>query len=101
MPCRICVILIDGVDGLASGLGILYCLFFSLWFLFMQMYSYSIIGFAVVGALTVFFLYNVFGRSKRKIFMGDSGSLLIGYIKSFFAFILIGNKKTPIPHPSR
>lgn len=92
--------LIDGVDGLASGLGILYCLFFSLWFLFMQMYSYSIIGFAVVGALTVFFLYNVFGRSKRKIFMGDSGSLMLGYIISFMAFMFIELNKTPIADPS-
>ncbi|KGN82653.1 hypothetical protein HW49_01195 [Porphyromonadaceae bacterium COT-184 OH4590] len=88
--------LIDGVDGLASGLGILYCLFFGIWFYFMNMSYYSFVCFAIVGALFVFFLFNVFGRSKRKIFMGDSGALILGYIITSIVFIFLETNKNPI-----
>lgn len=77
--------LIDGIDGLASGLGMLYCLFFALYFGLVGEKSWSILGICMIGALAVFFLYNVFGR-KEKIFMGDSGSLLLGYLLSAFVF---------------
>ena len=87
--------LIDGVDGLASGLSILYFLFFGIWFLLAGITYYSVICFAVIGSLTVFFLYNVFGRSKRKIFMGDSGSLMLGYIISATVIIFLEKNKIP------
>ena len=78
--------LIDGIDGLASGLGILYCLFFAVWFQLCGEESWAILGYSMTGALAVFFIYNVFGGSKRKIFMGDSGSLLLGYLLTAFVF---------------
>ncbi len=78
--------LIDGVDGLASGLGIVYCLFFSFFFQFTGQIGWTALGYSMVGALAVFFIYNVFGRTKRKIFMGDSGSLLLGYLLTAFVF---------------
>ncbi len=87
--------LIDGVDGLASGLGILYCSFFGTWFLLAGMHYYSIVCFAVIGSLTVFFLYNVFGRSRRKIFMGDSGSLMLGYIITATGILFLEANKVP------
>lgn len=77
--------LIDGIDGLASGLGILYCLFFAIYFNLTNRIDLAISSFAMVGSLSVFFLYNVFG-GKRKIFMGDSGSLLLGYMITLFVF---------------
>ena len=77
--------LIDGVDGLASGLGILYCLFFAIYFMFTSNTNLAISAFAMAGSLFVFFLYNVFG-GKRKIFMGDSGSLLLGYMITLYVF---------------
>lgn len=77
--------LIDGVDGLASGLGILYSLFFATYFWLTDRYDLSISAFAMVGSLFVFFLYNVFGK-KSKIFMGDSGSLLLGYMITLYVF---------------
>lgn len=86
--------LIDGVDGLASGLGVLYCSFFGIWFLLVEHPLYSLICFSVVGALMVFFLFNVFGRSKRKIFMGDSGSLMLGYIITAAGFLFLEANKT-------
>jgi len=77
--------LIDGVDGLASGLGILYCLFFAIYFNLTSNINLAISAFAMAGSLFVFFLYNVFG-GKRKIFMGDSGSLLLGYMITLYVF---------------
>lgn len=77
--------LIDGVDGLASGLGILYCLFFAVYFGLAGETPWSILAICLIGSLAVFFCYNVFGK-KQKIFMGDSGSLLLGYVLTTFVF---------------
>jgi UDP-N-acetylmuramyl pentapeptide phosphotransferase/UDP-N-acetylglucosamine-1-phosphate transferase len=71
--------LIDGVDGLASGLGVVICTFFGVYFDLINESSLSMMSFALVGALLIFFFYNVFG-GKFKIFMGDSGALVLGYI---------------------
>lgn len=77
--------LIDGIDGLASGLGLLYSLFYGLYFYIVKSSDLSVVAFAMFGSLAVFFYYNVFS-DKNKIFMGDSGSLLLGYV--MFIFIL-------------
>lgn len=77
--------LIDGVDGLASGLGMLYCLFFAVFFGMVGEMKWSIVAISLIGSLAVFFCYNVFGK-KQKIFMGDSGSLLLGYMLTTFVF---------------
>jgi UDP-N-acetylmuramyl pentapeptide phosphotransferase/UDP-N-acetylglucosamine-1-phosphate transferase len=75
--------LIDGIDGLASGIGIVASLFFGIWFFAAHYISYSIMCFALAGSLIAFFWFNVFGR-KNKIFLGDTGSLIIGMIISVF-----------------
>ena len=77
--------LIDGIDGLASGLGILYCLFFALYFGWAGEAEWSYMAIIMIGVLAVFFIYNVFG-TRNKIFMGDSGSLLLGYLLTIFVF---------------
>ena len=77
--------LIDGVDGLASGLGMLYCSFFAVYFYLAGETDWAILAICLIGSLAVYFCYNVFG-STRKIFMGDSGSLLLGYMLAAFVF---------------
>ena len=77
--------LIDGIDGLASGLGMLYCLFFAIYFGLVGDTSWSVLAICMIGSLAVFFIYNVFGH-REKIFMGDSGSLLLGYLLTAFVF---------------
>ncbi|MBQ9603146.1 MAG: undecaprenyl/decaprenyl-phosphate alpha-N-acetylglucosaminyl 1-phosphate transferase [Paludibacteraceae bacterium] len=77
--------LIDGIDGLASGLGILYCLFFAIYFGLAGETVWSNMAICMIGVLAVFFLFNVFGK-RDKIFMGDSGSLLLGYLITAFVF---------------
>jgi len=89
--------LVDGVDGLASGLGILICTFFGLYFDFFRgEYYLSMMSFALAGALLIFFIYNVFG-DKSKIFMGDSGSLVLGYIVYLF-IVRFCDMNVPVAH---
>lgn len=77
--------LIDGIDGLASGLSLISIVFMGALFFVTGNYTYVIFIGAVVGVLYVFFFYNVFGRAehKQKLFMGDTGSLTLGYTISF------------------
>lgn len=79
--------LIDGIDGLASGLSSVSLAVFGCLFLEKELYTYSMIAFASLGVLIPFFYFNVFGNAElgRKIFMGDTGSLTLGYILSFLA----------------
>ena len=71
--------LMDGIDGLASGLSMLISLVFGSWFLVSGHFEYAMICFSLIGAITGFFYFNVYGK-EHKIFMGDTGSLLLGTI---------------------
>ena len=79
--------LIDGIDGLASGLSSVALLVFGFLFIEKGLWIYSMLAFSTFGVLVPFFYYNVFGSAEhaRKIFMGDTGSLTLGYILSFLA----------------
>lgn len=74
--------LIDGIDGLASGLSMMALLFMGYVFVRLGSFLYSLIAFVSLGVLIPFFYFNVFGKVARgrKIFMGDTGSLTIGFI---------------------
>lgn len=78
--------LIDGIDGLASGLSMVALVVFGVIFVHFQSWIYALLAFVSVGVIIPFFSYNVFGNADRgrKIFMGDTGSLTLGYILSFF-----------------
>ena len=73
--------LIDGIDGLCSGIGATAASIYALLFYINNDVEFTLIGVALSGALVSFFIYNVFG-DKNKIFMGDTGSLLIGFVLS-------------------
>ena len=74
--------LIDGIDGLASGLSGVACLVYGITFYMTSQYLYAMLAFAKLGVLLPFFYYNVFGDAskRKKIFMGDAGSLTIGIV---------------------
>ena len=79
--------LIDGIDGLASSLsGVAFAMFAYLFYI-QGLFSYSILSISALGVLAPFFFYNVWGRTEKstKIFMGDTGSLTLGYILSFLS----------------
>lgn len=68
--------LTDGLDGLAGGVSFVYLLFFGVIVAFVPAYyDFSLISFAMAGALLGFLLFNGF---PAKIFMGDTGSLALG-----------------------
>ena len=79
--------LIDGMDGLASGISIFALCVYGTLFLLHGLWYYSALAFSTIGVLVPFFYYNVFGNVNkgRKLFMGDSGSLTLGLILGFLA----------------
>jgi len=78
--------LIDGIDGLAGTIGILTSLVFGVLFALMGQVPYACIAFALAGAITGFLKYNWF---PAKIFMGDTGALIIGLISAALAIKFI------------
>lgn len=74
--------LIDGIDGLASGLCIISLSVIAGLNYFAGDVTWAIIPLAFVGVLIPFFCYNVFGN-ENKTFMGDAGSLTLGFTLSF------------------
>ena len=82
--------LIDGIDGLAASLGILSMLVFGSYFFIVDLQAYALIAFSMAGSLVAFMIFN---HHPAKIFMGDSGSLMIGLINSILVikFINVSN----------
>lgn len=78
--------LIDGIDGLASATGIIANATFAGLFIYMKHYELAAVALAMVGATIGFLRYNL---SPAKIFMGDTGSLLIGLISAVMALKFI------------
>jgi UDP-GlcNAc:undecaprenyl-phosphate/decaprenyl-phosphate GlcNAc-1-phosphate transferase len=71
--------LIDGVDGLAASLGILTTAVFGAYFAMAGLNGYALMAFGLTGSLGAFLAYNY---HPAKIFMGDSGSLLLGLVNA-------------------
>ncbi|HYJ65558.1 MAG TPA: MraY family glycosyltransferase [Parafilimonas sp.] len=80
--------LLDGVDGLAASIGLVACLLFGVFFLINNVLPYAVLAFSIAGALLSFLMYNF---PPAKIFMGDSGSTLIGLICSMLAIKFVEN----------
>jgi UDP-GlcNAc:undecaprenyl-phosphate/decaprenyl-phosphate GlcNAc-1-phosphate transferase len=78
--------LIDGIDGLAAGIGILAATFFGIWHGLQGEIGLAILAFSLVGALAGFLVYNF---SPAKIFMGDTGSLVVGFVLATLAISAI------------
>lgn len=78
--------LIDGIDGLAGSLGILTTAVFGAYFTMANMPSYALFSFALTGAISAFLVYNY---HPAKIFMGDSGSLLLGLVNAILTIKFI------------
>ena len=79
-----CFNLLDGIDGLSSGIGMLVAMTFGTWFFLIREYDWAMLSVGLTGSFLGFFIYNVFGK-KNKIFMGDTGSLILGFIMSILA----------------
>ena len=75
--------MIDGIDGYCSAFGIMVCITFAILFFFVDDSSMFTLAIIIIGALIPFFFHNVFGYTS-KMFLGDSGSLMLGTILTFF-----------------
>lgn len=84
--------LIDGVDGLAGSLGLFTSLIFGLYFFFTGQVMFAVMALALAGSLLGFLIYNF---HPAKIFMGDTGSLLIGLLNSIFVIKFISTAGDP------
>jgi len=86
--------LIDGVDGLAGGYGLLVCGGLGTWFLVTGQPGFSVLAYALAGALAAFTIFNT---SPARIFMGDNGALVLGACLYAFSMRLIGTPQGDIP----
>ncbi len=73
--------LIDGIDGLSSGISALVATTFGIWFYSVGAIGFATLAFVITGAMLAFIRFNVFSV-KNKIFMGDTGSLISGLLIS-------------------
>ncbi len=82
--------LIDGIDGLASGLCSCALLVYGVAFFLLGEYVYAMLSFSTLGVQIPFFYYNVYGspEKRKKIFMGDTGSLTVGMMLCFLSIKL-------------
>ena len=88
--------LIDGVDGLAGTLGLLSCAVFGTFFLVNGNIPYAILSFGFAGSILAFLIYNY---QPAKIFMGDTGSLLLGLVNSILVIKFIETGAHYTAHP--
>ncbi len=86
--------LIDGLDGLAGGIGLISSISFGLLFALSSNIPLALLSFVLSGALLGFLVFNF---SPARIFMGDSGSLTIGAIISILVFNTINLPPSKLP----
>ena len=89
--------LIDGIDGLAGMTAIIASLVFGAYFLVVGDLSMATMSFVLVGALIGFLRFNL--SDSKKIFMGDSGSLFIGFLLAFQAVQFLSSNLGQQPGP--
>ncbi|MBJ6368161.1 undecaprenyl/decaprenyl-phosphate alpha-N-acetylglucosaminyl 1-phosphate transferase [Snuella sp. CAU 1569] len=73
--------LIDGIDGLASIVGIVILIIYATIFYMTKEYFFLLISLTLNGCLISFLKYNL-SQTSEKIFMGDTGSLIVGFVIS-------------------
>lgn len=86
--------LIDGVDGLAGSLALFASAGFAFIFIQIKDVSMATIAVGMIGALLPFLRLNF--SKVNKIFMGDTGSMIIGFLIAFFIIRFIGYSQTHI-----
>lgn len=78
--------LIDGIDGLAGSISLMASLFFGFWFYHTGNTFFMILNMALVSSLAAFLLFN---WNPSRIFMGDTGSILLGFLLATSAIVFV------------
>lgn len=95
--------LIDGIDGLAGSYSVLCSAFFGISYFRLGEYNYPLVVFSaiIIGAVLAFLYYNLSSSRSTKIFMGDTGSMILGFLLAFTAIcfidIFIDKKMAGVP----
>ncbi|MBD0850586.1 undecaprenyl/decaprenyl-phosphate alpha-N-acetylglucosaminyl 1-phosphate transferase [Maribacter arenosus] len=82
--------LIDGIDGLASVVGIVILVIYTTIFYLTEEYFFALISITMNASLIAFLGFNL--SSEKKIFMGDTGSLIVGFIISILTLKFLALK---------
>lgn len=82
--------LIDGIDGLAGGIGLINFVVLGMIFLHLNNLSFAIISFVFAGSILGFLTFNF---QPAKIFMGDAGSLIVGFSMITIGIYAINNNE--------
>lgn len=86
--------LIDGVDGLAGGVGLIAALAYGWWLYQAGDIALALLAFVLAGALAGFLIFNF---HPARIFMGDSGSLIIGAVLAVLAMKVVDHDTSRLP----
>lgn len=86
--------LIDGIDGLAGAITIIASATFGFYFLLAEDYLMVLVSFTLIGAIIGYLYYNL--SNTRKLFMGDSGSLLLGFLLVYQAIGFLSVSTDPL-----
>ncbi len=86
--------LIDGSDGLAGSLSLITLSVLGSWFFMAGMTAYRLISFTLVGAILSFLIFN---WHPAKIFMGDTGSLSLGFSLTVLVVLFVDKNGTMAP----
>jgi UDP-N-acetylmuramyl pentapeptide phosphotransferase/UDP-N-acetylglucosamine-1-phosphate transferase len=86
--------LIDGVDGLAGGVGVIAALAYGTWLYLAGDVSLALLAAVLAGAVAGFLIFNV---HPARIFMGDSGSLIIGAVLAVLAMKIVDHDTSRLP----
>jgi UDP-N-acetylmuramyl pentapeptide phosphotransferase/UDP-N-acetylglucosamine-1-phosphate transferase len=95
--------LIDGIDGLAGGYSVICSALFGISYYRLGAYNYPLVVLSaiIIGAVLAFLYYNLSNYRTNKIFMGDTGSMLLGFLLAFtsicFIDIFIDKKLPDVP----
>jgi len=95
--------LIDGIDGLAGGYSVICSAIFGISYYRLGEYNYPLVvlSFVIIGSVLAFLYYNLSNYRATKIFMGDTGSMLLGFLLAFtcicFIDIFIDKNRVDVP----
>lgn len=85
---------IDGINGLSSGIGIVVSVTFAIWFGYLEEPLFLILALSIAGSQLAFLRYNLV---NAKIFMGDSGSMILGFLAALLAiYFLQSNERSDV-----
>lgn len=80
--------MIDGVNGLCSSLCLIYNLLFGCVFVSSGLYAVALVNFVMAASLIPFLIHNVVGI-RSKMFIGDSGTMVMGVLMSYDTIVLL------------